>query len=104
MIRQISLTIDSLPFLTDTDVALGIAVKTFLDDINPNESTEQKAAKKADFPGKFVPYATNFFEDLDIACDFFNALHAGVKTLTKEMSSGDRGVWDKAAAYLQLRR
>ncbi|KAK5631197.1 hypothetical protein RRF57_006912 [Xylaria bambusicola] len=94
----------SLPFLTDTDVALGIAVKTFLDDIHPNESTEQKAAKKADFPGKFVPYATNFYEDLDIACDFFNALHAGVKTLTTELPNGDISVWDKAAVYLQLRR
>ncbi|KAI0446678.1 nuclease-like protein [Xylaria telfairii] len=94
----------SLPFLTDTDVALGIAVKTLLDDIGPDETQEQKAAKKADFPSKFVPFATNFYEDLDIACDFFNALHAGVKTLTNEVSSGDRAVWDKAAVYLQLRR
>ncbi|KAI0913327.1 nuclease-like protein [Ustulina deusta] len=94
----------SLPFLTDTDVALGIAVKTFLDDIHPNEPAEQKAAKKAEFPGKFVPYATNFYEDLDIACDFFNALHAGVKTLTNELPSGDRSVWDKAGVYLKLRR
>ncbi|TGJ83422.1 hypothetical protein E0Z10_g5326 [Xylaria hypoxylon] len=94
----------NLPFLTDTDVALGIAVKTFLDDIHPNEAAEVKATKRADFPGKFVPYATNFYEDLDIACDFFNALHAGVKTLTKEMSSGDRSVWDKAGVYLKLRR
>ncbi|TRX96263.1 hypothetical protein FHL15_002987 [Xylaria flabelliformis] len=94
----------SLPFLTDTDVALGIAVKTLLDDIGPDETAEQKAAKKAEFPGKFVPFATNFYEDLDIACDFFNALHAGVKTLTSEMSTGDRTVWDKAAVYLQLRR
>ncbi|KAI8950803.1 nuclease-like protein [Xylaria longipes] len=94
----------SLPFLTDTDVALGIAVKTLLDDIGPDETAEQKAAKKADFPSKFVPFATNFYEDLDIACDFFNALHAGVKTLTNEMPSGDRTVWDKAAVYLQLRR
>lgn len=85
-------------------MALGIAVKTFLDDIHPNESAEQKAAKKADFPGKFVPFATNFFEDLDIACDFFGALHTGVKTLTKEISGGDKSVWDKAAVYLQLRR
>ncbi|KAJ8118868.1 hypothetical protein ONZ43_g3907 [Nemania bipapillata] len=94
----------NLPFLTDTDVALGIAVKTYLDDINPNETAEQKALKKAGFPGKFVPYATNFFEDLDIACDFFGALHAGVKTLTKEISGADKSVWDKAAVYLQLRR
>ncbi|KAI2623397.1 temperature dependent protein affecting M2 dsRNA replication-domain-containing protein [Xylaria nigripes] len=94
----------SLPFLADTDVALGIAVKTFLDDVNPNEPAEQKARKKAEFPGKFVPYATNFYEDLEIAYDFFNALHAGVKTLTGEISGADRAVWDKAAVYLQLRR
>ncbi|KAI1485243.1 nuclease-like protein [Biscogniauxia mediterranea] len=94
----------SLPFLADTDVALGIAVKTFLDDVHPNEPADQKAAKKAEFPGKFVPFATNFFEDLDIACDFFNALHTGVKTLTSEIPTADRGAWDKAATYLQLRR
>ncbi|RYP24469.1 hypothetical protein DL765_000489 [Monosporascus sp. GIB2] len=93
-----------LPFLTDTDVALGIAVKTLLDDIDPNESAELKATKKAGFPGKFVPFATHFFEDLDIACDFFGALHSGVKTLEKEISAADRGAWDKAAIYLKLRR
>jgi hypothetical protein len=98
------LTVSSLPFLVDTDVALGIAVKTFLDDIHPDETAEQKAAKKAEFPGRFVPYATHFFEDLDIACEFFNALHAGVQTLTSEMPGADRSAWDKAARYLKLRR
>lgn len=98
-----ALTVPRLPFLNDTDVALGIAVKTLLDDINPNETPEQKATKKQEFPGTFVPYATHFFEDLEIACDFFNALHAGVKTLN-EVSSADRSAWDKAAVYLQLRR
>lgn len=93
-----------LPFLTDTDVALGIAVKTLLDDIDPNDSAEVKATKKAGFPGKFVPFATHFFEDLDIACDFFGALHSGVKTLEKEVSAADRSTWDKAATYLKLRR
>ncbi|KAJ3564468.1 hypothetical protein NPX13_g7834 [Xylaria arbuscula] len=94
----------SLPFSMDTDVALGIAVKTFLDDMHPNETAEVKAMKRAEFPNKFVPYATHFYEDLDIACDFFNALHAGVKTLKKELPDGDLSVWDKASAYLQLRR
>jgi hypothetical protein len=92
-----------LPFLTDTDVALGIAVKTFLDDIHPSDAAELKASKKAEFPGKFVPFATDFFEDLDIACKFFSALHAGVKTLTNEISGEDRKVWDKAAVYLEQR-
>lgn len=93
-----------LPFLTDTDVALGIAVKTFLDDIHPSDTPEVKAAKKTEFPSKFVPFATDFFEDLDIACEFFNALHAGVKTINKEISGEDRKVWDKAAVYLEQRR
>jgi hypothetical protein len=88
----------------DTDVGLGIAVKTYLDDISANETAEQKATKKAGFTAKFVPFATNFYEDLDIACEFFNALHTGVKTLTNEMSGSDRSVWDKAAIYLRLRR
>lgn len=98
------LTSSRLPFLSDTDVALGIAVKTLLDDIHPTDTPEQKAAKKQDFPGTFVPYATHFFEDLEIACEFFNALHAGVKTLKNEISATDRGAWEKASVYLQLRR
>lgn len=88
----------------DTDVALGIAVKTLLDDVNPNDSAEVKANKKAEFPSKYVPYATNFFEDLEIAYDFFGSIHAGVKTLEKEISASDRGAWEKAAAYLKARR
>ncbi|KAI1342127.1 nuclease-like protein [Xylariaceae sp. FL0016] len=94
----------TLPFLMDTDVALGIAVKTFLDELNPDEPAEQKAKRKEEFPGKFVPFATNFFEDLEIACAFFNALHAGVKTLSREISAGDREAWDKASQYLAIRR
>lgn len=98
------LTSSSLPFLSDTDVALGIAVKTLLDDVNPHDSAEVKASKKAEFPSKYVPYATNFFEDLEIAYDFFGAIHAGVRTLEKEISGADRGTWNKAAAYLKVRR
>ncbi|KAK7757189.1 hypothetical protein SLS62_000738 [Diatrype stigma] len=82
----------------------GPLIKTLLDDINPSDSAEVKATKKAEFPGKFVPYATHFFEDLDIACEFFGALHAGIKTLEKEVPVADRAVWDKAAAYLKVRR
>ncbi|OTB07770.1 hypothetical protein M426DRAFT_71545 [Hypoxylon sp. CI-4A] len=93
-----------LPFLQDTDVALSIAVKTLLDDMHPNETPEQRKIKKQDFPAAFVPFATHFYEDLEIACEFFNALHAGVKTLKNEISAADRSAWDKASAYLKLRR
>ncbi|KAL2025036.1 hypothetical protein VTK56DRAFT_38 [Thermocarpiscus australiensis] len=92
-----------LPFLYNPDVALGIAVKTYFDDILPNDP--DKAQKKQNFPATYVPFALAFAEDLDIACDFFEALYAGVKTLdAKDMSAADRAAWDKAAKYLELRR
>ncbi|KAK3327794.1 temperature dependent protein affecting M2 dsRNA replication [Cercophora scortea] len=94
-----------LPFTTDPDIALAIAVKTYIDDVIPTDSLEMKEAKKAHFPTVFVPYAVAFVEDLDIACKFFEAIYAGIKTLdTKEISAGDRATWDKAARYLEVRR
>ncbi|ORY71207.1 nuclease-like protein [Pseudomassariella vexata] len=94
-----------LPFLADTDVALGIAVKTLLDDIHPTDTPEQKQTKRAEFPGKYVPYATSFFKDLNVAFDFFGALHAGVKQLGDEqVPAADRKVWDRAAEYLKARQ
>jgi len=86
-------------------VALGIAVKTYFDDVGPNETAQSKAIRRDKFPEKYVPYASAFSEDLDIACQFFDALYAGVKTLdTAELTAADRAVWDKAAEYLALRR
>ncbi len=52
-----------------------------------------------------MPYALAFAEDLDIACNFFDALYAGVKALdAKEMPAADRATWDKAAKFLESRR
>ncbi|KAI0122841.1 XPG domain-containing protein [Xylariales sp. AK1849] len=94
-----------LPFLMDTDVALGIAVKTWLDESQPADTPEQKQAKLAEFPDKYVPYATDFPTDLYVAYAFFDALHEGIKTLSdKEISANDRKTWDRAAEYLRARR
>jgi hypothetical protein len=94
-----------LPFLSDPDVALGIAVKTYFDDITASDTAEQKAQKKEEFPGKYLPYALRFSEDLDICCAFFDSIHAGVKALdTKDISASDRAAWDAAAKYLESRR
>lgn len=91
-----------LPFLYDPDVALGIAVKTYLDDLVPNDP--DRAEKLKQFPRVYVPYAVSFTEDFDVACNFFTALHAGVKTLSvKEIAAGDRATWDKAGDYLKSR-
>ncbi|KAK7967435.1 XPG N-terminal domain-containing protein [Apiospora aurea] len=94
-----------LPFLMDTDVALGIAIKTLLDDIQPSDPPEVKASKRADFPGKFVPYATDLHKDLKIADAFFVALNEGIKTLGNEqVPANDRKAWEHAVAYLAARR
>ena len=92
-----------LPFLYDPDVALGIAMKTYLDDLVPNDPNKER--KLQQFPGVYVPYAVSFTEDFDVACHFFDALHAAVKTLSaKDISAVDRATWDKAAEYLASRR
>lgn len=93
-----------LPFLTDPDVAFGIAVKTYFDDIGADWTVEKKLERKATFPETYVPYATCFAEDLDIACSFFESLCAGVKTLENEIPGADRQAWDRAASYLAARK
>jgi hypothetical protein len=97
------LTHRRLPFLYDPDVALGIAVKTYLDDVLPNDPNKDQ--KLQQFPSVYVPYAVSFTEDFDVACNFFDALHAGVKTLSaKDIPAVDRAAWDNAAQYLETRR
>ena len=97
------LTHHRLPFLYDPDVALGIAVKTYLDDVLPNDPNKDQKLKQ--FPSVYVPYAVSFTEDFDVACNFFDALHAGVKTLgAKDIPAVDRSAWDNAAQYLETRR
>lgn len=62
-------------------------------------------AKLQRFPDHFVPYAVSFTEDFEIACNFFLAIHAGVKAMDggKEIPAADRATWDRAAVYLKER-
>ena len=83
---------------------MGIAVKTLMDDVVVDESPQVRTQRKKEFPGKFVPYATNFDEDLEICFGFFDALIVGVQSLDKEMTPSDKSSWEKAAGYLSLRR
>jgi hypothetical protein len=94
-----------LPFLSDPDVALGIAVKTYFDEVGAKTSAEAKNDKKKSFPSLYMPHAVAFEEDLEIACNFFDAVHAGIKLLdSSAVSPSKRQAWDKAAEYLALRR
>jgi hypothetical protein len=99
------LTLGSLPLLTDIDAGLGIAVKTYLDDfVDLQWTKEERATKKANYGEKFLPHGVNIKEDLDVAFEFFDAVHEGVKTLGDEITAADKRAWDDASAYLELRR
>jgi hypothetical protein len=87
-------------------VALAIAVKTWLNDLTGVALTKAEKVEKMDmFPAAYVPYATHLWEDMEICYSFFDAIHAGVKTLdTKELSTSDCTDWNKAAEFLRKRR
>lgn len=67
------------------------------------DSREQRAARVRDFPQTYVPFATDFVEDMRTCYGFVNALCAGVGTLDKELSAGDKRVWEAAGEYLAAR-
>lgn len=93
-----------LPFLSDPDVALGIAVKTFLDEAPASDTPAMRRNRANEFPQKFVPYAIDFVGDLEICFKFVEALYTGVKTLDpKEMPVIDRNTWEKTHKYLESR-
>lgn len=83
---------------------MGIAVKTYLDDVHNEDTPTQRVARLAEFAGKFVPFAIDFQTDLSIFGSFFNALNKGVQSVEgSEMSAADKAEWDKAATYLNQR-
>ncbi|KAI9734469.1 MAG: hypothetical protein M1818_006858 [Claussenomyces sp. TS43310] len=93
----------SLPFNTDVDVGLGIAVKTYLDDhSSPTFSPAEKETEKKAYAESLIPHNVNFAEDLALAFRFFDALYAAVRVLGTEVA--DQAVWKDASEYLAKRR
>jgi hypothetical protein len=84
---------------------MGIAVKTYFDSLEPGETAEVRELKTATFLKDMLPYTEAWARDLQIACEFFESLNAGVQTLDgKSIPAADKATWAKAVKYLQLRR
>lgn len=82
-------------------MALGIAVKTWLDDYaKPNMTSDEKKTLQEAAQTKNLPHGEDFGGDLDMAFNFFNALFDGVKTLATEIPEADFEVWNGARKYL----
>lgn len=93
-----------LPFSSEPDIALGIAVRTFFDDDDISNDAKTRASKMEAFPETFVPFAEAFHEDVRVAVDFFGALNTGVQSVDdKSLSPEVKGAWAKAQAYLEAR-
>jgi hypothetical protein len=93
-----------LPFVETPDIAMGIAVKTFLDDLPVEATQTDKETHLHGFQGKFFPFATHLAEDLELCWKLFDALVIGVNALDTEMSAADKATWNNAARYLKARR
>ncbi|KAI9713517.1 MAG: hypothetical protein M1820_000899 [Bogoriella megaspora] len=94
-----------LPFLTDNDCGLGIAVKSYLDELvskdDPtNPATKEEVREKG--PKEWFPYGEDFDGDLARAFKLWDAVYAAV------MSSGDlvkdKSHWQKTDEWLAQRR
>ena len=92
-----------LPFWHDVDCALGIAVKTYLDDYAaPNQTEEVKSSKKREYASALIPHHVDFASDLNTAFELFDAVYTGVQALKDEVP--DKSGWDSAQQYLSVRR
>lgn len=93
-----------LPFLTEPDIGLGIAVRTFFDEDEASDDKQGRAKRLQEFPETFVPFAEALTEDFRTACAFVDALNKGVQTLRdQELSKADKAAWAKAQEYLDAR-
>jgi hypothetical protein len=89
--------------MSDVDVGLGIAVKTYLDDhCTPGSSRAEKTAAKEKYARELIPHSVNFSEDLDIAFQFFDAVYTGIKAIGDAVP--DQEIWKGASEYLAERR
>ncbi|KAL1302303.1 hypothetical protein AAFC00_002718 [Neodothiora populina] len=97
-----------LPFLLETDCALGIAVKSYLDELagHPDPSSpEAREETKTTGVSPWFPHAKNFVGDLEKAFKLWDAVYAAVEVAPSNViSSKDKKIWEEANAWLAERR
>jgi len=90
--------------LQEPDIGLGIAIRTFFDEDEAGDSKEARAARLAEFPRTFVPFAEALADDFRLCADFVGALNQGVQTVDSiELPAADKAAWAKAQRYLDAR-
>ncbi|KAI1945161.1 hypothetical protein LOZ57_004459 [Ophidiomyces ophidiicola] len=95
----------SLPFIDDNDCGLGIAMRTYLDDL-PQQTDPTSASVRAEVKAKgkdWFQHSHSFVENLDIACHLWDAVYTvSQKAPTKDFK--DAKVWSDTNKWLEERR
>ncbi|THZ81519.1 hypothetical protein D6C84_06508 [Aureobasidium pullulans] len=98
----------SLPFLNDVDCALGIAVKSYLDELSaqgePTSETSREAVKIKG-ANEWFPHAKDFQGDLQRAFALWDSVYAAVAAAPDNLvSNRDKKIWEEADVWLSERK
>ncbi|KAL1966789.1 hypothetical protein VTN77DRAFT_3754 [Rasamsonia byssochlamydoides] len=93
-----------LPFINDNDCGLGIAVRTYLDDLlHQNNPTSAEARAEVKSKGKeWFQHSESFTANLDAAFHLWDAIYKGTQSAGKEFK--DAKLWEEANKWLADRR
>ncbi|KAH0547560.1 hypothetical protein FGG08_000285 [Glutinoglossum americanum] len=94
-----------LPFLDDNDCGLGIAMKSYLDELamNPDPTSEEtKSQAKIKGPEEWFPHSVDFAGDLQIAWKLWDAIVGAVRVAGREVKEGEK--WAEVDSWLAKRR
>ncbi|OGE58286.1 hypothetical protein PENARI_c001G05534 [Penicillium arizonense] len=93
-----------LPFIDDNDCGLGIAVRTYLDDL-PLQANPTSPEARADVKAKgkeWFQHSESFTGNLDLAFKLWDAVYKGAHNAGKDFA--DVKFWDDANKWLSERR
>ncbi|CAI7584445.1 unnamed protein product [Penicillium glandicola] len=93
-----------LPFIDDNDCGLGIAVRTYLDDL-PLQANPTSPEARADVKAKgkeWFQHSESFIGNLDLAFKLWDAVYAGTQSTGKEFKEAK--FWEDANKWLAERR
>lgn len=93
-----------LPFIDDNDCGLGIAVRTYLDDLPLQaDPTSPEARAEVKLKGKeWFQHSESFTGNLDLAFKLWDAVYKGTQNAGKEVK--DAKLWTDANKWLSERR
>ncbi|KAF3037246.1 hypothetical protein E8E12_006634 [Didymella heteroderae] len=99
--------ITKLPFLLPNNCALGIGVKSYLDELTNDPdptSHESKARVIETVSTRYFPQSVDFEHDLRTAFSLWDAIFAGVKGSGNKISQQNKTLWIETNDWLKERR